>query len=80
MHQVDPALRALVFQLVESTSLSSHWFQIDSPCCTTATYSKAYSILSDPKKRKFYDESGDVEDIDVSAEDFIKVRCVVGAS
>ena len=35
--------------------------------------SKAYSILSDPKKKKYYDETGDVEDMDVSAEDFVAV-------
>ena len=28
----DPVLKALVFQLLESTSLSRHWFQIDSTC------------------------------------------------
>ena len=27
-HQLDPALKALVFQLVDITSLSMHWFQM----------------------------------------------------
>ena len=35
--------------------------------------SKAYAVLSDAKKRKYYDETGDAEDVDVSAEDFIAV-------
>ena len=34
---------------------------------------KAYNVLSDPKKRKYYVETRDTEDIDVSAEDFISV-------
>ena len=34
--------------------------------------SKAYGVLSDPKKKAYYDTTGDVEDIDVSAEDFVK--------
>ena len=33
--------------------------------------SKAYSVLSDVKKREYYDKTGDVEDMDVSAEDFV---------
>ena len=33
--------------------------------------SRAYNILADPQKRKYYDEHGTVEDIDVSAEDFM---------
>ena len=33
--------------------------------------SRAYNILVDPQKRKYYDEHGTVEDIDVSAEDFM---------
>ena len=32
------ALKALVFQLVESASLSSRWFQIDSACATTSRW------------------------------------------
>ena len=34
---------------------------------------RAYAVLSDAKKRKYYDETGDAEDVDVSAEDFIAV-------
>ena len=34
--------------------------------------SASYAILSDAKKRKYYDETGDAEDVDVSAEDFVK--------
>eukprot|EP00958_Prasinococcus_capsulatus_P027653 scaffold5769_cov402-Prasinococcus_capsulatus_cf.AAC.2 len=34
---------------------------------------KAYNVLADPRKRKYYLETGDIEDIDVSAEDFILV-------
>ena len=34
---------------------------------------KAYAILSDAKKKKYYDDTGDVEEIDVSAEDFVSV-------
>ena len=32
INQLDPVLKALVFQLLESTSLSCRWFQIDSTC------------------------------------------------
>ena len=37
--KLDPALKALVFQLqlLESTTLSSHWFQIDSTCVPPTT-------------------------------------------
>lgn len=35
--------------------------------------SKAYSVLGDAKKREYYDKTGDVEDMDVSAEDFVKM-------
>ena len=34
-HQVDPGLKALGFQAVESTSLSKFWFQMCSTCTPT---------------------------------------------
>ena len=34
-HQLDPVLKALAFQLLESTHLSRCWFQIDSTCTPT---------------------------------------------
>ena len=39
--------------------------------------SKAYSVLSDVKKREYYDKTGDVEDMDVSAEDFVGMFQVI---
>ena len=33
--------------------------------------SSAYNILADPSKRKYYDSTGSVDDIDVSAEDWM---------
>lgn len=32
----------------------------------------AYSVLSDPTKKKYYDETGDTEDVDVTPEDFVR--------
>ena len=31
-HQLDPVLKAIGFNHLESTLLSSHWFQVDSTC------------------------------------------------
>ena len=33
--------------------------------------SLAHNVLSDPDKRKYYDETGDTEDVDLTAEDFM---------
>jgi curved DNA-binding protein CbpA len=33
---------------------------------------RAYDILGDPEKRKFYDSGGAIEDIDVSAEEWME--------
>ena len=41
--RVDPALKALVCQLLESTALSSAWFQIDS---TFAPYNKGLNFYT----------------------------------
>lgn len=35
------------------------------------TISEAYSLLSNPEKRRFYDETGERDDVEVSSEDVI---------
>ena len=39
----------------------------------------AYSVLSDPAKKKYYDETGDTEDVDVTPEDFVRTFQVMMA-